>query len=290
MPIPVSDFLREISGPLGIKDQDLEAALSASGLKEIQLPDALKTKFNEHYLTAERAASDDKVLSKARGAVYAMVEQRLAKSVRGKLKEEDQKAYDDAAQLFDKIDMLPKALDAIATAPAEDVKKVEEKWRKLEGELRGEIKTLQDNGKKSEETKKSELDGLKLDYALRNKIAGLKMATEFSDPVIQESLANSNIDFLRRNFVLQFDEKNPSTIHLRRSADGAVVDVYEFEGEKRQTAFTLDDVIGKRYEKFIAKSNADDKDKDKQQQQQQKTMVIPSDKTQGASLSDMHRA
>lgn len=286
MPISASDFLREITGPLGIKDNELEAALQASGLKEVQLPDVVKSKFNEGYLTPERAASDEKVLSKARGAVYSMVEQRLSKTLRPKLKEDDQKLFDEAAQLFDKIDFLPKALDNIASAPADDVKKVEEKWRKTEAELRSQIKEHEDNFKKAEATKKTELESLQVDYALRAKLAGIEVAPEFATDQKKEFLANSTIDFLKRNFVLQRDDKNPGVVYLRKSVDGAIVDVYEFEGEKRQTPFTLDDVVKKQYEPFIKKNNADDgKDKNQQQQHQQQQRQIPSDKPLG--LSDM---
>jgi len=275
--------------PLGLKDQDLEATLQASALGELELPDAVKDKFNETFLTPERAAADDRVLSKARGAAYSMAEQWLAKKVLPKLKEEDQEEFLKAPQLKDKIDFLEKALGNLAAAPADDVKKIEEKWRKTESELRNQIKDYEDTLKKSEETKKAELEGLKLDYALRTKFAGIKLAPEFDDEDKREFLANSTIDHLKRNFVLQIDEKNPSTIHLRRSADGAVVDVYEFEGETRQTPFTLDDVVKKRYEKFIAKNNADpDKSKSQQQPDNQRQMQIPSDKP--LTLADMHKA
>lgn len=283
----VREFLRSITDPLKLNDQELETALQASALGEIDLPDSLKSKFNENYLTPDRAAADDRVLSKARGAAYAMVEQRMAKLIIPKLKEEDQKAINEAPQLFDKLALMEKAMDNIATAPTEDVKKVQETWRKTEAELRTQIKTFEDDFKKAEETKKSELEGLKMDYALRTKLAGIKLATEFDDDDKKEFLANSTIDFLKRNFVLQTDEKNPGTVHLRRNADGAVVDVYEFEGEKRQAPFTLDDVVKKRYEKFTSKNNAEpDKDKDKQQQQKT-TISTPSDKP--ITLSEMIR-
>lgn len=287
MAIKVRELLRHILDPLKLNNQEVETALQASALGEVELPEVVKEKFNENYLTPERAAADDRVLSKARGAAYSMVEQRIAKRLLPKLKEDDQKAYAEAPQLMDKIDFLEKALDNLAQAPAEDVKKIEEKWRKTEGELRTQIKTLEDSAKKTEETKKAELESIKLDYALKTKFAGIKLAPEFDDEDKREFLANSTIDHLKRNFVLQIDEKSPSTIHLRRNADGAVVDVYEFEGEKRQTPFTLDDVVKKRYEKFIAKNNAEP-GKEQQQQQNQRQMQIPSDKP--LTLADMHKA
>lgn len=288
MAIKVREFLRTVIDPLGLKDQDLEATLQASTLGELELPDAVKDKFNETFLTPERAAADDRVLSKARGAAYSMIEQRIAKRLLPKLKEEDQKGYADAPQLMDKIDFLEKALGNLAAAPADDVKKIEEKWRKTESELRNQIKEYEDNLKKTEESKKAEFEGLKLDYALRTKFAGIKLAPEFDDQETKEFIANSTIDHLKRNFVLQIDDKNPSTIHLRRSADGAVVDVYEFEGEKRQTPFTLDDVVKKRYEKFIAKNNADGKSQSQQQPDNQRQLQIPNDKP--LTLADMHKA
>ncbi len=277
----VREFLRSIVDPLKLKDQELETALQASALGEIELPDTLKDKFNESYLTIDRAVADDRVLSKARGAAYSMIEQRLAKKVLPKLKEEDQKGYNDAPQIMDKIDFLEKALGNIAAAPTDDVKKVQEAWRKTEGELREKIKSYEDTLKQTEETKKKELESVKMDYALRTKLAGINLAPEYEDDDNKEFLANSTIDFLKKNYIPQFDEKNPSIIHLRKEVDGAIVDVYEGDNKK----LTLEDVVNKRYEKFKSKNTADaDKDKSKPTPKQ---LTIPSDKP--LTLQDMHR-
>lgn len=273
----VREFLRTVIDPLKLNDQELEAALQASALGEIEIPDAVKEKFNDTFLTLDRAASDDRVLAKARGAVYSMVEQRLAKKVFPKLKEDDQKGFNEAPQLFDKIDYLEKALDNIAAAPAEDVKKVQEKWRQTEAELRGQIKDYEDKLKQKDETAAAQLRDLQLDYALRTKFAGIKFAPEFEDPELKDSIANSTIEHLKRNFVLQIDDKNPSTIHLRRNADGAVVDVYEYEGEKRNDKpFTLDEVVTKKLNKFLPKNTAGGESQS--QQPPKKPLTQPSDK------------
>lgn len=275
----VRDFLRGIIDPLKLKDQEIETALTASALGEIELPDSLTAKFNDNYLTIDRAVADERVHRQARGMAYTMVEQRFSKKILPKLKEEDRKNISEAKELFDKIDLMESALDHLAASP-DDVKKVQEAWRKTEGELRNQIKTFEETAKKSEESKKAELEGLKMDYALRAKLAGQKLAPEYDDEDQKEFLASSTIDFLKKNYIPQFDEKNPSIIHLRKNVDGAIVDVYEGDNKK----LTLDDVVKKRYEKFTPKNNADGKDKDKPRQE---ALKIPSDKP--LTLQDMHK-
>lgn len=276
-----NEFLRSVIDPLKLNDQDLEAALQASALKEIEFPDVLKDKFNENYLTIDRAVADERVHKKARGMAYSLIEQRFSKKLLPKLKEQDRKAIAEAGELFDKIDLMEAALENLASSGDEDVKKIQDTWRKTEAELRGKIKDYEETAKKSEESKKSELEGLKMDYALRSKMAGMKLAPEYDDDDNKDFLANSTIDFLKKNYVPQFDEKNPSIIHLRKNVDGAIVDAYEGDNVK----VTLDDVVKKRYEKFIQKSA--DPDKDKNKPKPPTTIQIPSDKPK--TLQDMIR-
>lgn len=289
MAVKASDFLRSILDPLKLNNQEIEAALSASGLKDIEFPDAVKDEFNKGYFTFDRAASNEQVLAKARGAVFTQTEDRIKKAIRGKLKEEDQKEFDEKTKLFDLIDFLPKAMDNLAAAPTEDVKKVQEVWRKKESEYHVQIKTLEDDAKKAAEAKQAEVESIKMDYVLRSKIHGIELAPEYSSDKIKQSLANSNIDFLKKNFVLEFDPKNPSVVNLRKSVDGAIVDVYEYEGKTKddKKAFTLDDVVNKLYDEFTKKNNTDGgsgKDKDKPAPPK---FTPPTDRP--LSLSDMHK-
>lgn len=286
--IKIREFLRGIIDPMKLNNQEVETVLQSSALGELEVPDTVNTKFNEFYLTPDRAAADEKILSKARKAAYSFVANKLFTGLLPKLKEEDQRAINDAAELFDKIALYEKAIDNLIAHP-DDVKKIEEKWRKTEGELRGQLKALEDAAKKTEENKKSELEGLKMDYAIRVKLGGVELAPEFADDENKEFLANSNIDFLKKNFILQFDEKNPNIIHLRKNVEGAIVDVYDYKGKPKadKTAYTLDDVIADRYDRWKKKNNGGAGDKSKDQQQQPPRQKSPSDKP--LTLSEMHR-
>jgi hypothetical protein len=280
--IKASDFLRQVLEPLNLNDNDVEAALQASGLKEVELPAMVKDKFNAGYLTPERAASDDRVLSKARGMAYAMVEQKFSKHILPKLKEDDQKLVNDATSIFDKILVIEKAIEKSLENPnaSEDVKKLQEAWRKKESEYNTQIGALQKEKKETEENKAKEIESIKMDFALRSKISNVELAEEWAtNAEYKDFLANSNIDFLKKNYVLQFDEQNPSTILLRKQSEGGLVDVYEYEGKPKddKKAYTLEDVIDRRFDKFKKKSNAD-VDKDKPKPQKTNLLTLPSDK------------
>lgn len=266
------EWLLPIVSPLFKKKEEAELFVSASGF-DVDIPDETAAEFTKTYLTRERALSDEHILEKvnkdSRGRVFASVDLKLENGVISKLAKEDQDAINAEKNTLLKVEMLGKALDNLAKN--DDVKKANEAARKKEEELRGQIKTLEETVSKKDSIFAKQVNEVKLDYALRNKVLGFELAPEFSVDKHKNFLADSTIASLKKNFVLEFDEKDASIIHLRKTVDGQIVD--HFEGNVKQT---LDDVLKKEYDPYIKKSTAGDSPD--QQTPQKQTIKLPTDK------------
>lgn len=251
MAIKLTDWLKEIIAPIVDKPEDAELFFAASDLKAVELPDDMVAKFNQKYLTRERALTDEEIIKKfsldAKGKVFGSIDLKI-NHLKGKLSQEDQDAIDAEKNTLIKMDLLNKALDNLG-GKSEDVKKINEAFRKKESEWHEKISSLENTLKEKDATFGKEIQGVKLDYALRSKVAGFKLAPEFSADKHKDFLAESTINNLKKNFKLEFDEKDQSIIHLRKEVDGVITDVYE--GNKK---LTLNDVLQKEYEPYIAKS------------------------------------
>lgn len=252
----IGDFLKSVLTPVFKKPEELDLFVSASALREIEIPDEIVTEFNNKYLTRERALTDEEILKKvtkdARGYVFGSIDQKI-KKLKGKLTDEDQRAIDAEPDTLVKMELLDKALDNVGKGGEESTKKISEAARKREEELHGKISSLELQLTEKSNNFDKEIKGVKLDYALRNKLTAFELAPEFSSEKHKNFLASSTIDSLKKNFILEFDEKDDSIVNLRKSVDGAIVDVYE--GNKK---ITLSDVLAKEYDPYIKKSNSGD--------------------------------
>lgn len=282
----VSDLLKTIIDPIGIKNNDLEAALQASALKDIEIPDEVKDKFDRHYFTKERAMNDEEIVKQlryeARGFTFGLVDEKIKKLL-PLLSEEDAAEIKATPMTIDKFEKLEKAINKIkSSGGGEDSKKISQKAREIEEQLRGDIEKLQNELKSKDETFGKELKAKELGFALREKIKSIKLAPEFdADSFKKEFLANSTIDKLTKSYHLEFDESNRSEIKLLKNIDGHLKEVYE-----GNTKITLNDVIAKELEPFTQKSP--DPSKQSANNIQSKRIEAPSDKPK--TLRDMIQA
>lgn len=249
----LNEWLLGITTPLFDKKEEAELFSSASALKEIEVPDDVAAKFNQKFLTRERAFTDEEIVKKfnvdARGRVFDSIDLKI-KKILPKFTQEDQAAINSEPNTLLKMELIDKALDNLNKN--EDIKKINEAARKREAELHEEIKGLQDVVKQKDTNFASEIKKTKLNYALKNKALGFELAPEFTAEH-KNFLADSTINSLTKDFVLDFDEKDESIIHLRKNVDGQIVD--HFEGN---TKVTLDDLLKKKYEPYLKKSTAGD--------------------------------
>lgn len=246
----LNEFLGSVVTPLFDKKEEADLFVSASAFKDIDIPDEVAAKFNSKFLTRDRAMSDEELVKKfnidARGRVFDSVDLKL-KKLMPKLSAEDQAAIAAEPNTLLKLEMLDKALDNLAKN--DDVKKVNEAWRKKEEDFHAKIKGLEDTIKEKDGNFGKQIKEVKLDYALKNKLMAFELAPEFATDKHRNFLADSTINSLKKNFVLEFDDKDQQIIHLRKNVDGQITDV--FEGN---TKVTLDDLLKKEYEPYIKKS------------------------------------
>lgn len=267
----LNEWLHEIVTPLFEKKDEADLFTSASALKEIEVPEAITKKFSETFLTRQRAFTDDEIVKKfnidARGRVFDSVDLKL-KRIMPKLSAEDQTAITAEPNTLLKLDMLEKALDNIKGD--KDIAKINDAARKREDELHQKIKSVEDALKQKDDNFVKQINEVKVDYAVKNKLFAFDLAPEFANEKHKGFLADSTIHSLKKNFILEVDDKDPSIIHLRKNVDGQIVDHYE-----GNTKLTLDDVLKKEYEPYIKKSTAGDKST---QPPKTPTAQIPSDK------------
>lgn len=263
----LTDWLKQVITPIVEKPEDADLFLAASDLKAVEVTDEMIKAFNSKYLTRERAFTDEHLVKKfnieARGMVFGSVDQKIKKLLPF-LSAEDQAAINLESDTLKKFEIIERALPNLGKTGTDDekVKQISEAARKKEKELHDQNENLTKEINNLKSGFESKLKDAKLDYNLRTKVMSFDLAPEFSEDKRKNFLAESTINRLKQEYVLEFDESNPGTIHLRKNIDGAVKDVYE--GNK---LVTLEDVLKKEYDPFLKKSNGSDTTHTQQQQQ-----------------------
>lgn len=257
----IAEFLTKILPSAQFPDNDLSAALGASGLKDVEIPDTTLEKFNAHYMTKDRAANDPDVArelkSKHFGHFADTIEKDLKKIVAILPEEWKNKYYaiPETQQngIYDRIAVVKDAVAHVAEkGSGEDVKTVSEKFRKIEKDLREQLTVEQEKAKKMTEDFAGKETRIKIDYALRNKLTGLlpKLDPALLKTDVQKNfLIDSTINGLQSEYILEFDKENPSAINFLTKARA---DVYE-----GNTKVTLDKFLEKQLEPYTVKNNSD---------------------------------
>lgn len=246
----LNEWLSGIVTPLFEKKEDADLFVSASALKDIEVPDDIAAKFHQIFLTRERAVTDESLMKKvnadARGRVFDSVDNKMKKFLT-KLSAEDQAAINAEPNTLLKLELLDKALDNLGKN--DDIQKINEAARKREEELHKKITSLEEEQRVKEGNFAKQIKEVQMDYALKNKVMAFDLAPDFAADHHKNFLADSTIAGLKKNFVLEFDEKDSSIIHLRKNVDGQIVD--HFEGN---TKVTLDDYLKKQYDPYVKKN------------------------------------
>lgn len=270
----LTEWLKTILVSVVEKPEDADLFLSASDLKAVEVPDDIQKAFNERYLTRDRAMSDEKIIreldKKAKGQILDMVDARVKKIV-PLLSEEDQKLLALESSSLNKLEILANAIPNLSKN--DDVKKASEAFRKKEADLHEKISLLEDQIKKKDANFDKQIKDVKLDYALRTKVAAFELAPEFNDEEHRNFLADSAIHSLKQSYKVEFDDKDERVLHLRKEVDGATTDVYE-----GNTKVTLDDVLKKKYEKFLKKSSGSGSEQGKPNPEQRRKQELPTDR------------
>jgi len=248
----LTDWLKQVILPLVKSPEDADLFLSASDLKAVEVSEDMQKAFTDKYLTRDRAVADEEIMRKltleARGRVFDSVDLKL-KKVKALLSQEDQDLIDNEKNTLLKLDLLEKAIQNVGSGKSDDVKKVNDAYRKKEAEFHEKITALEDTLKQKDANFGKQIKDVKLDYALRTMVAGFELAPEFASEEHRNFLAESTIHSLKQNYKVEFDEKDERVLHLRKEVDGATTDVYE-----GNTKVGLTDVLKKKYEPYLKKS------------------------------------
>lgn len=278
----LNDFLRKVLEPTGLASTDMEMVLSASALKEIEVPDTVEPKFSSFYMTKDRAMNDpdiNKEINKKLWATYADKSEEKILPIFDSLPEDvkaEMKAIpkDEPNRFYKYIEILNKGVGKLKdSTSSEDVKKVSEKFRQTEAELRKQITEHEETIKRKDTEAQKKVDEVFLDYGLRSKISAMEFGEAYAKEDLKNLLIDSTIKSLKTDFVLEIDKGNPTKISLRKNQDGALVDVYE--GNKQ---VTLDDKLATHLEPYLKKSNGGQQAGNNGGGETRKQVVIQSDK------------
>lgn len=255
----LSELLTQIFPAAIFDNKDLETVLSASALRDIEVPDGVLQKFNQHYMTADRAANDpeiSKILTpKIFGRLADQVEREMKAIVNTYLPDEWKTKYYAIPEtqqngIYDRQRVLKEAIASIAEkGTGDDVKTLKENYRKLEKDLRDNIKALEGSLETEKTNSANAITKEKLNYVLRSKINSLIPKLDqnlFKTDVQKNFLIDSTINGLHSGYSLEFDKENPDTIAFRKK-DGT--DVYE-----GNTKVTLESYLEKQVEPFTVKN------------------------------------
>lgn len=244
------EFISELQKTGGIKSTDLETALAASALNDIELPDDFVTGFEGAFLTVDRAKNDPtivehvkKAISKADKTVLDNFDERI-KNYFQFIDKEDQDAINAEPKTFEKWDKLKVALKKQQAAGKG---KVNEDANRILEEKETEIKLLKKTHAEELTRQKEEINTAIADNTLTQKILSFKFADAFNSPEWRSSIAELTKNTVRKEFTLSVD--NGELKLLTRSGDSLVE---AFEGNEK---LTVDKLLERKLDKFIAKSN-----------------------------------
>lgn len=243
----IREFLKDIATKGGIKSADLEGALAASGLNDLELPDDYVTGFDAAYMTPERAKNDPNIVAEivkgSNRSVLNSIDEKIMK-MDALIDKEDFDAIKKEERTLERMDMLKAALRKAQQA---NKGKLNEDANKIQEELNKQIAELKAAHKAELERQKEEINTAITDGVVTQKILAFKFADAFNAPEMRNTVANLVKTNIRQKFALQLEK---GELKLLTKVGDSMVEA--FEGNEK---LTVDKLLDRELEKFIAKSN-----------------------------------
>lgn len=241
-------FLRELTESIGLKDQDLDALLGASGLKDLDLKDEHATLINSKLYTKERALADPAIVKQARmtekSILLGEVDEKL-KAIWPKFSEDTQKKIVAEKDSLKRLDLIKDAIDSVATGAEA---KTGEAARKTEKDLRDKIAELEGLIVTGKTAHQAELDRFKLLTVVKSKIFAHNIDKPFE--TIKDTIANGVIDKLVGKYKLKLNDAG-SDVDLLQEVEGQLKDVYE----GTNTKLTFQTALEREMAPFVVKNS-----------------------------------
>lgn len=244
------EFIIGLAKTGGIKSADLETAMAASGLNDIELPDDFVSGFEGAFMTVERAKNDPTIVEAIKKAISKNDRTALDaidEKIRGFyqfIDKEDADAINKEPKTLERVDMLKVAFKRQQAAGKG---KVNEDANRILEEKEAEIKALKKTHSEELTRQKEEINTAIADNTLTTKILAFKFADAFNTPEWRASIAELTKNTVRKEFTLAVD--NGELKLLTKSGDSLVE---AFEGNEK---LTVDKLLERKLDKFIAKSN-----------------------------------
>lgn len=250
----ITDFLREIAEKGGIRDNDLEAALGASALAGVEIPDTLKEKFNQAYYTKDRAKNDPDIVTEISRLKSKEILSAVDNRIDPLLEFVDDETKAKITKTFETFKKLEFLKDGIAEGiKKQQSKKGSEDVRKIEEEYVEKTRKLQESHASEKAELLKQFKQSSLNTALKLKINEFQFGEAFKP--IKDVLSNSIIEKLRLEQVngkpIELEQSEDGGLHVRQNVDGNLRDIFDKDNNK----VTVDSLLQKHVEPFIVKSN-----------------------------------
>lgn len=248
----VKDFIKELATKGSIKSADLETALAASALNDIELPDDFVSGFDNAFLTTDRAKNDPAIVAEiqksSNRSAFAAFDEKLP----GFLQFIDPSDADDirkTEQTYEKYDKLKVALKKAKEAGRG---KINEDANKILEQKNQEITEMKAAHKAELKAQEEKINSAITNGILKTKILAFKFADAFTP--LRESIAELITNNVRGKFTLSMDK---GELKLLQAVNGSDSLVEAFEGNEK---LTVDKLLERELDKFIAKSNGTGKE------------------------------
>lgn len=279
----LAELLRKITEQGGIVDTDFNAVLTASGLQEFEVNDDFLTKFNQSFLTRDRAENDPEIIKKIKGTSRAEVLDGVDEQLKNffdLLPKEKAEEISKNKNTFEKIEALSKAIKETSESGKskldKDIQKVEDEWA-------DKLKRAQSDFVEREKALKQQNKDNALKFVLKNKILGSEFGEAFKP--IKNDIAEISINKIKSHqhngnpIILELDETS-GNVNVRHEVEGALRDIF-VDGNKK---LTIDDLLQPVIDPYIKKSAGGGENNNNSNGE--KKITAPVDKT-GMTLAEL---
>lgn len=243
----LKDFIKDLQTKGAIKSADLDTALAASALAEIELPDDFVSGFDAAFLTVDRAKNDPAIVAEIQKASNRSAFAAFDEKVNGFFQFIDPADVDEIKKTEATYEKYDKLKAALKKAKESGKGKLNEDANKILEQKEKEILDIKNAHKLELKSQEEKINTAITNGILKTKILAFKFADAFTP--LRESIAELVTNNVRGKFTLSMDKGD---LRLLQAVQGSDSLVEAFEGNEK---LTVDKLLERELDKFTAKSN-----------------------------------